>query len=88
MVERFLEVQPAITAALLSPEVRKKQSDIATFSTGDISNAEVLVKTMKPMKDVPLLMSKETSPTISLIAPLHAQLIQDTENYSTGSSSL
>ncbi|KAJ8410623.1 hypothetical protein AAFF_G00195270 [Aldrovandia affinis] len=51
MVERFLEQQPAITAALLSPKVRKCEKEINTFTESDISNAEELVKTMKPVKE-------------------------------------
>ena len=31
MVERFLEQQPAVTAALLSPDVRKKEKNISTY---------------------------------------------------------
>ncbi|KAK1904302.1 Zinc finger BED domain containing protein 1 [Dissostichus eleginoides] len=40
MVERFLEQQPAICATLLSPEVRKGQSDLCTLNETDVSNAE------------------------------------------------
>ncbi|KAM3861959.1 E3 SUMO-protein ligase ZBED1-like [Diretmus argenteus] len=87
MVERFLFLQPSITATLLSPEIRKKETDIATFSTADISNAEVFMHAMKPMMKITKLMSEEKKPTISMIAPLHAQLIRDTANGS-GQSSL
>ncbi|KAI4826868.1 hypothetical protein KUCAC02_030298 [Chaenocephalus aceratus] len=40
MAERFLEQQPAICATLLSPEVRKGQSDLCTLNETDVSNAE------------------------------------------------
>lgn len=77
MLERFLEQQPAVCAALLSPEVRKGVSEIFTLTESNISCAEDVVNALKPMKDDTLLMSEESSPTGCLIAPLHAKLIQD-----------
>lgn len=87
MVDRFLEQQPAVCAALLSPQVRRGESDICTLTEADISNAEDIIKALKPMNDATILMSKESSPTICLIAPLQAQLIQDTKD-SIGESSM
>ena len=55
MVDRFLEQQLAVCAALLSPQVRKGESDICTLNETDISNAEDLVKALKPMKDATTL---------------------------------
>lgn len=75
---RFLEQQPAICATLLSPHVRKKESDIATLTEADISNAEELIAALKPMKDVTTFFSQEKTPTVCLIAPVHAKLIQNT----------
>lgn len=80
MVERFLEQQPAICATLLSPQVRKKDSDIATLTEVDISNAEDLITALKPMKDATTLMSQEKTPTVCLIAPVHAKLMQNTRS--------
>ncbi|XP_078025205.1 E3 SUMO-protein ligase ZBED1-like [Epinephelus lanceolatus] len=77
MVERFLEQQPAICATLLSPEVRRGQSDLCTLNETDVSNAEDAVSALKPMKDATTLMSEESNPTVSLIAPIHAQLLQN-----------
>lgn len=77
MLERFLEQQPAICAALLSPEVRKAQSDLCTLNETDLSNAEDAVSTLKQMKDATTLMSEESNPTVSLIAPIIAQLLQN-----------
>ncbi|XP_048857121.1 E3 SUMO-protein ligase ZBED1-like isoform X1 [Brienomyrus brachyistius] len=77
MLERFIEQQPAVCAALLSPEVRKGASEIFSLTESDISCAEDVVNALKPMKDATLLMSEESSPTACLIAPLHAKLIQD-----------
>ncbi|XP_057714529.1 E3 SUMO-protein ligase ZBED1-like [Corythoichthys intestinalis] len=77
MVNRFLEQQPAITASLLSPEVRKNVTD-CSLTEPDISNAEDMVKALKPMLVATNVMCEEKRPTISIIAPLHAQLLADT----------
>ncbi|XP_055049286.2 E3 SUMO-protein ligase ZBED1-like [Misgurnus anguillicaudatus] len=79
MIERFLEQQPAICAALLSPQVRKSGSDICTLSETDISTAEKIASALKPMKDATLIMSEDSTPTLSVIGPLHSQLLHDTE---------
>lgn len=74
MVERFLEQQPAICATLLSPEVRRGESDLCILTETDVTNAKDAVRALKPMKDATTLMSEEHNPTVSLIAPLTAQL--------------
>nr|XP_055068182.1 E3 SUMO-protein ligase ZBED1-like [Misgurnus anguillicaudatus] len=87
MIDRFLEQQPAICATLLSPEVRKGESDLFTLTDTDVTNAEDAVNALKPMKDATTLMSEEKNPTVSLIAPLNAQLIQNMAD-TTGDSPL
>lgn len=79
MIEQFLEQQPAICAALLSPQVRKSGSDICTLSDTDISTAEEIASALKPMKDATHIMSEDSTPTLSVIAPLHAQLLHNME---------
>ena len=79
MIERLLEQQPAICAALLSAEVRRSEKDIFTLSESDITCAEEVVGALKPMKDATLVMSEESMPTLSLIAPLHAKLLMGAE---------
>uniref|UniRef100_A0A667X1D9 BED-type domain-containing protein n=1 Tax=Myripristis murdjan TaxID=586833 RepID=A0A667X1D9_9TELE len=69
MIDRFLEQQPAICAALLSPQVS------IGFNEADVSGAEHLVKALKPMKLATTTMSEESTPTLSVIAPLHARLL-------------
>ncbi|KAK0139816.1 Zinc finger BED domain-containing protein 1 [Merluccius polli] len=78
MIERFLEQQPAICAALLSPNVRRCGSDICTLSETDVSTAEEIASALKPMKEATHIMSEDSTPTLSVIAPLHAQLLHDT----------
>lgn len=82
MIEIFLEQQPAIYAALLSPDVRKSEKEIFTLSELDITCAEEVIKALNPMKDATLVMSEESVPTLSIIAPLHAKLVQSTEECS------
>lgn len=50
MLEKFLEQQPAVSAALLSPEVRRKESDISTLTKADITLAEDVVKVLQPLR--------------------------------------
>ena len=86
MLQRFLE-QPAITAALLSNEVRKNEKDICTLSEADIRAAEEIVAAMKPMKIATVVMEEEKTPTLSAVAPIHAQLIQELQE-SPGDSNM
>uniref|UniRef100_A0A3P8QXP5 BED-type domain-containing protein n=1 Tax=Astatotilapia calliptera TaxID=8154 RepID=A0A3P8QXP5_ASTCA len=83
MLERFLEQQPAISAALLSPEVRRNDSNLCSLTEADITDGEDIVKALKPLKAATLVMSEEKSPTLSIIAPLHAQLLEKMIMYVT-----
>lgn len=75
MLERFQEQQPAICAALLSSEVRKIEKDLCTLTESDVTTAEEVVSALKPMKEATQYMSKEKTPTLSVIAPLQDTLI-------------
>ncbi|KAI7802176.1 putative zinc finger BED domain-containing protein 1-like [Triplophysa rosa] len=86
MLQRFLEQQPAICAALLSGEVRKTEKEVCTLSESDITSAEEIVIALKPMKVATLVMSEESTPTVSVVAPLHAQLIHDLQESPTDST--
>ena len=74
MLERFLEQQPAICAALLSNEVRKTEKDLCTLTEADITTSEEVLCALKPMKEATLYMSAEKTPTLSVIAPLQDRL--------------
>lgn len=80
MVSRFLEQQPPITATLLSPLVRRSESDLCTLTETDVTNAEDVIAALKPVKDATSVMSEESSPTVSLIAPLQAKLLDETKD--------
>ncbi|XP_052399237.1 E3 SUMO-protein ligase ZBED1-like [Carassius gibelio] len=75
MLERFLEQQPAICATLLSSEVRKTEKDLCTLTESDVTTAEEVVSALKPMKEATQYMSKEKTPTLSVVAPLQDTLI-------------
>ncbi|XP_036968503.1 E3 SUMO-protein ligase ZBED1-like [Acanthopagrus latus] len=74
MLERFLEQQPAISATLLSQDVRRNETDLCTLTEEDVTIAEDLVRVLKPMKEATLAMSEDKQPTLSVIAPLLALL--------------
>ncbi len=50
MLERYLEQQAAITAALLSTEVRKIACQLDTMDSNDTTDAEEIVNLLKPLK--------------------------------------
>ncbi|XP_034024477.1 zinc finger BED domain-containing protein 4-like [Thalassophryne amazonica] len=75
MVSRFLEQQPAVCASLLAPEVRKNVTDCALIEN-DISSAEEMVEALRPMLVATNIMCEEKNPTVSVITPLHAQLLR------------
>ncbi|KAK3550638.1 hypothetical protein QTP70_001808 [Hemibagrus guttatus] len=76
MLERYLEQQAAITAALLSPEVRKNARQLDTMGSADISDAEEIVNLLKPLKKTTTVLSDEKSATLSLIMPLKSMIEQ------------
>ncbi|CAM4377273.1 unnamed protein product [Leuciscus chuanchicus] len=59
------------------PEVIKGETDLCTLTETDVTNTEDAVRALKPMKDATTLMSEERNMTVSLIAPLNAQLLQN-----------
>ncbi|XP_028430301.1 zinc finger BED domain-containing protein 1-like [Perca flavescens] len=82
MLLRFLEQQPAVCAALLSPEVRKSSTDVFTLNESDIGNAEEIARALKSMQVATTVMSEEKNPTRSLVPPLLAQLLRNTQDNS------
>lgn len=76
MLERYLEQQAAITAALLSTEVRKNGRQLDTLDSNDITDAEEIVNLLKPLKKATTVLSDEKSATLSLIVPLKSMIEQ------------
>ncbi|RXN18620.1 zinc finger BED domain-containing 1-like protein [Labeo rohita] len=75
VLDRFLEQQP-----LLSPEVRRREKDLCTLTEEDITVAEDIVKALQPMKSATLVMSGENTATLSVNAPLHTQILDETRS--------
>lgn len=69
MLDRYLEQNAAVTAALICPELRRN-SDIDTMDGSDITDAEDIVKLLSPLKTATKVLSDEKNPTVSLILPL------------------
>lgn len=76
MVERYLEQQVAVAAALLSADIRRNAREIDTLDNCDIRDAEDIVKLLKPLKTATTVLSDEHSPTVSLIVPLKCMIEQ------------
>ncbi|KTF86956.1 hypothetical protein cypCar_00045742, partial [Cyprinus carpio] len=76
MLERYLEQQAAITASLLSTEVRKNARQLDTLDSNDITDAEEIVTLLKPLKKATSVLSDEKSTTLSLIVPLKSMIEQ------------
>ncbi|XP_030252892.1 zinc finger BED domain-containing protein 4-like isoform X1 [Sparus aurata] len=70
MMERYLDLQPVVAAALLSPEVRRNAREVDTLDNLDIRDAEDIMKLLTPLKTVTTVLSDEQNPTVSLIVPL------------------
>lgn len=79
MLERFLVQQPAIYAALLSTEVRKSEQDIFALSEADSTCRGSAQGNQTSEGDASLVMSEESMPILSIIAPLHAKPVTGTE---------
>eukprot|EP00064_Thunnus_orientalis_P004044 superscaffoldBa00000354_g4055 len=59
--------------------VRKCEAHLCTLNETDVTNTEEVAMALKPMKEATNIMSEDSTPTLSVIAPLHAQLLHDTE---------
>lgn len=70
MLQRYLDLQPAVAGALVSPEVHRNAREIDTLDNLDIRDAEDIMKLLKPLKTVTTVLSDEQNPTVSLIVPL------------------
>lgn len=66
--------------------MRKTEKEVCTLSESDISSAEEIVINLKPMKVATPVMSEESTPTVSVVAPLHAQLIHDLQESTSDST--
>ncbi|XP_052799261.1 zinc finger BED domain-containing protein 4-like [Mya arenaria] len=75
MLERYLELQPAIYATLTSNEVNPaKRSEINVLSETDTKSAQVIMKCLTPLKTMTDVISYEKMPIVSVIIPLIQQV--------------
>ena len=65
MLERYLEEQTAVMAVLMSTEARGKARDTDTLDVGDISDAEGIVKVLKPLKTATTVGGDKKQPSLS-----------------------
>ncbi|XP_033754863.1 zinc finger BED domain-containing protein 1-like [Pecten maximus] len=86
MMVRYLERQPAITATLMSGDVRKNIKDLDTLREEDITNLEDAVSILKDMKDITTVLCDEKQPTVSLIYPMKYKIFKSMELVGTESS--
>jgi hypothetical protein len=76
MIERFLEMQAAVIATLRSKELSHiKNKDVSNLSDESVSMAENVAACLKPLKHMTTMLCTESTPTVSVIMPLHHQLI-------------
>ena len=77
MLQRFLELLPAILAACMSSEVRKNFKDIVTINENDITAIEDSVALLSCLKEITKCVCEEKNPTISLVHPMQSKIISD-----------
>ena len=63
VVRRYLDQQPSIALALVSPSTRKDHKDIDTLTDNNIYNAGRVMKVLKPLKTMTTGMCEEKYPT-------------------------
>ncbi|KAK0147119.1 Zinc finger BED domain-containing protein 1 [Merluccius polli] len=78
MLERVLEQQPAISAALMSRDLRRGE-EINTLKDKDFCDIEDIVKLMALVKLVTTTMCEDKRPTLSMISPVRAKLKKNFE---------
>lgn len=76
MLERYTEQQPAIYSALLDKDLKLSVKNIIMLNDSKQKLAEELTQVLTPLKTVTTLMSRETTPTISMILPLKERILK------------
>ncbi|XP_060765517.1 uncharacterized protein LOC132873736 [Neoarius graeffei] len=77
MLERYLEQQAAVYAALTEQALKRKE--ISTLSDQEVKMAEEVIVVLKPLKTLTTLISTEATPSASLILPLKATVLHSME---------
>ena len=63
-----MEQQPAVTATLMSQEMRQRDKDICTLTESDVSNAEDVLRVLHPLQTITTILCDARQPTISMLA--------------------
>ncbi|XP_052227776.1 E3 SUMO-protein ligase ZBED1-like [Dreissena polymorpha] len=78
MLERYLKLQPAVYATLLSPEIsRHIDHETSMLNEADTKLAEDIVKCLYPLKAITEAVCTESMPTVSAIIPLIQKVQQN-----------
>ncbi|XP_042070641.1 E3 SUMO-protein ligase ZBED1 [Haplochromis burtoni] len=75
MMERYLEQQAAVYAAMADNTVKKSMKNIQNLTQEEHALAENLVTVMKTLKTVTVMMCEASSPTASMILPLKMNIL-------------
>ncbi|XP_061189595.1 E3 SUMO-protein ligase ZBED1-like [Saccostrea echinata] len=75
MLDRYLSMQAAVVSVLVSKDLKNKDKDLKFLSDDETTLAEDVVTCLKPLKAITTTMCSETSPTASIILPIHYQLL-------------
>ncbi|CAI5689139.1 unnamed protein product [Oreochromis niloticus] len=75
MMERYLEQQAAVYAAMADSTVKKSMKNIQNLTQEEHALAENLVTVMKTLKTVTVMMCEASSPTASMILPLKINIL-------------
>lgn len=74
MLERYLEMQVAVVASLMSNELTNKDKDLKFLQDDDITIATSVMSCLKPLKQATTMLCSENNPTVSIIMPLYSKL--------------
>ena len=75
MLERYIEMQVAVDATLMSPDLKNKDKDLKFLQDDDIRVATMVMESLKPLKQVTTMLCSEKNPTVSTIIPLYNKML-------------
>ena len=70
MLERYLLLQPALYATLVSKELNKGNSEISLLNEDESATAEEIMECLIPLRHITNAICTEQTPTVSIIIPL------------------
>ena len=79
MLERYLQLEPAVAFALLNKDMRTQASSINTLSDDDRTNIEKACEVLKLLKQMTILLCEAKYPTVSLIIPFKNGILRTME---------